>query len=220
MIGNWHLLRAHTDSVLGRRDYLGEHLADVAAMAGRFAGLFENGRVGSLLGRLHDAGKAQQAFQNYLDRLEAGSKETSGPPHAIWGAALAYWVVYKVQGDLESWKELCLPIAGHHGGLAGVGDLSLRLEEFLKSQQVELKELAVTLRDARVLPRLERELEPLRYQPRVPHPDVAVRSCRRRFSCDRGALRAEEGRRSRELANSRHPVALLPCQPERGFGES
>ncbi len=157
MIGNWHLLRAHTDSVLGRRDYLGEHLADVAAMAGRFAGLFENGRVGSLLGRLHDAGKAQQAFQNYLDRLEAGSKETSGPPHAIWGAALAYWVVYKVQGDLESWKELCLPIAGHHGGLAGVGDLSLRLEEFLKSQQVELKELAVTLRDARVLPRLERE---------------------------------------------------------------
>jgi len=49
-----------------------------------------------------------------------------------------------------------LPIAGHHGGLAGSGDLSLRLEEFLETQQAGLKALAIALRDARVLPRLER----------------------------------------------------------------
>ena len=157
LIGNWPLLRAHTDSAEGRRDYLGEHLADVANLAGEFASIFGQERVANLLGRLHDAGKALPAFQDYLDRLEAGSKEATGPPHAIWGAALACWVIYKVQGDLEGWKELCLPIAGHHGGLAASGDLSLRLEEFLKSQQAELRALAVALRDAGVLPRLERE---------------------------------------------------------------
>lgn len=157
MIGKWRLLRAHTDSAEGRRDDLGQHLADVANLAGVFASVFGQERVAKLLGELHDAGKALQPFQDYLDRLEAGSKEPTGPPHAIWGAALAYWVVYKIQGDLESWKELCLPIAGHHGGLAAAGGLSLRLEEFLKSQQAELNELAVALRDASVLPRLERE---------------------------------------------------------------
>jgi CRISPR-associated endonuclease/helicase Cas3 len=157
LTGNWHLLRAHTDSKEGRRDYLGQHLAGVASLAGEFASVFGQERVANLLGQLHDVGKALPPFQDYLDQIEAGSKETTGPPHAIWGAALAYWVIYKAQGDPDSWKEICLPIAGHHGGLAASGALSLRLEEFLKSQQAELKALAVALRDASVLPRLERE---------------------------------------------------------------
>lgn len=154
---NWHLLRAHTDSIDGRRDLLDQHLNDVANLAGEFAGFFGQERLADLLGRLHDIGKALQQFQDYLDRLEGGSKETTGPRHAIWGASLAYWVIYKVRGDRESWKELSLPIAGHHSGLAAAGDLSLRIEEFLVSQETELKALAVALRDARVLPRLERE---------------------------------------------------------------
>jgi CRISPR-associated endonuclease/helicase Cas3 len=155
LIGNWLLLRAHTDSVDGRRDYLDRHLEEVASLAGEYAGVFGQQRVADLLGRLHDAGKAFPGFQDYLDRIEAGSGDTKGPPHAIWGAVLAYWVIYKVQRDPERWKEISLPIAGHHGGLAAAADLSLKFEEILKSQQTELNDLAVALRDARVLQRLD-----------------------------------------------------------------
>jgi CRISPR-associated endonuclease/helicase Cas3 len=135
----------------GRQDYLDQHLSKVAGRAGESAAVFGSQRTATLLGLLHDTGKALPAFQDYLDRIEAGGNEPAGPPHSIWGAALAYWVVWKRQGDPERWKELCLPIAGHHGGLSAAGDLSLKLEEFLQSHSGELTALATALRDAGIL---------------------------------------------------------------------
>ncbi len=104
-----------------------------------------------MLGLLHDVGKALRGFQDYLDRIEAGGQEARGPQHSIWGAALAYGMIYKQQGDAERWKELCLPIAGHHGGLASAGELGQRLNDFIASNSDDLASLTAVLREAGIL---------------------------------------------------------------------
>jgi CRISPR-associated endonuclease/helicase Cas3 len=118
-------LRAHTNADDGRVDPLEKHLARVAKLAGEFSAEFGAGDFGIILGLLHDIGKALPEFQEYLKRLEAGERLKSGPPHAIWGA-----VLWHILSGERAWREVCLPIAGHHAGLRAASDLSLAIAEF------------------------------------------------------------------------------------------
>lgn len=105
------MLYAHasTDIPEGKWQTLEEHLRNVARMAGAFASSFHGEEWASLLGLVHDAGKASDAFQQRLhgrpikvDHSTAGAKllsERYSPDGLALGTNLAY---------------LC---AGHHGGL-------------------------------------------------------------------------------------------------------
>ncbi len=85
---------------------LDKHLAEVAALAERFADAFGAGAWGRAVGYLHDAGKYRRSFQRYLN------KQGPSPNHASAGAALAverYGVLF---GTL-----LGMVSSAHHAGL-------------------------------------------------------------------------------------------------------
>jgi len=139
-------LRAHTDAD-GRVDKLGKHLARVAELARQFGSEFGAADFGAVLGILHDIGKALPGFQDYLRRLDSGEQLASGPPHAIWGAAL--W--YALDSKKNAWREMCLPIAGHHAGLAAACELSLSLEQFVQQNLATIEELRTAIANSGLL---------------------------------------------------------------------
>lgn len=59
-------------------------------------------------GLLHDLGKYQPEWQNYLEEVAHG-RPAGMIPHAIYGAA---WAVYQLQNQAIAWA-----VAGHHAGL-------------------------------------------------------------------------------------------------------
>ena len=146
----WDTLRAHTTSADGRIDLLIDHLNAVANKGQEFASDFGAGQTGFLLGLLHDLGKSNSAFQDYLSRLEAGESLQRGPHHAVWGAALVYELLCVRCEDAESWKEFALPVAGHHGGLAASSAVALRLTDFIESHPSEMEQLRRILADPEI----------------------------------------------------------------------
>jgi CRISPR-associated endonuclease/helicase Cas3 len=146
MISDLSGARAHTNAGSDRVDWLGKHLARVSELARGFAAELGAGEFGAALGALHDIGKVLPAFQDYLDRIEGGEPLVSGPPHAIWGAAL--W--YTLAGQ-KAWREICLPIAGHHGGLASAAELALRLEEKRRESTAIIEVLRTALASSGLL---------------------------------------------------------------------
>jgi CRISPR-associated endonuclease/helicase Cas3 len=78
---------AHSENAQGEKHPLKPHLKEVARLAADFADKFQAGPWGHLAGLLHDAGKLNPAFQEYL----AGQKK-KGPDHSSAGAILAmHW---------------------------------------------------------------------------------------------------------------------------------
>lgn len=148
----WEGLRAHTNSAGGQIDLLFDHLGKVASKAAEFCSDFGAGETGHLLGLLHDLGKINPDFQDYLSRLEAGEKLERGPPHAIWGAALSYLLLWGNYSD-ECWMEFALPIAGHHGGLDASSATGPKLDEFIRSHPNEIEQLKRILLDEAIFPR-------------------------------------------------------------------
>jgi len=136
----FEVLRAHTNSRDGRVDTLSAHSQRVATLARGFAEGIGCEDLATLLGTLHDIGKALPGFQSYLESLEKGEKPPHGPPHAIWGAAL--WFCVEKQ---PLWREICLPIAGHHAGLSSSTDLGLRLTEFAKENSADIDQLRLAV---------------------------------------------------------------------------
>ena len=93
----WQTLRAHAEAVAG--------------MAARFAEPFASAEAARLVGRVHDAGKADPLFQAYLRGKGAGC------PHACVGAK---WLDANVP---TVGRLLAYAVDGHHAGLPdGVGD--------------------------------------------------------------------------------------------------
>jgi CRISPR-associated endonuclease/helicase Cas3 len=100
------------------------HAKAVAALAESFCEGFAPG-FGQALGWLHDAGKYQPAFQQYLQNDNEAYDETKpdGVPHSIVGAWLAAKICTAGVGQLLAW-----PIAAHHGALRDKAGLSAKLQ--------------------------------------------------------------------------------------------
>jgi CRISPR-associated endonuclease/helicase Cas3 len=86
------------------------HLWNVAKMARIFADNFGAGNWGELLGLLHDAGKASDAFQRRLEGLPVRVD------HSTYGARLASQKLGQL-GNI-----LAYVITGHHGGMPDGGN--------------------------------------------------------------------------------------------------
>lgn len=113
---------AHSTDVPNKSDWqpLDVHLKEVARLAEEFSAIFGAGDWGQCAGRLHDSGKATEAFQQRLE----GSKQKVD--HSTFGARLAKANAGRL-GLLLSYI-----ISGHHGGLpdggAQEGELHYRLK--------------------------------------------------------------------------------------------
>lgn len=148
-------IRRDADGRLLQRPLV-EHLRAVAAMAADFASGFDARDWGEVVGRWHDLGKMQSAWQAYLrshyrdDVHEA--EPASRVPHALAGAQYAE----RELGLLG--RLLAYVIAGHHAGLpdfhsadAGAhGTLRMRFEQ---AQRISARdELALALKNSAHIP--------------------------------------------------------------------
>ena len=111
---------------------LPEHIEGVAEHCALFldqAGLPELAPLGRLLAQLHDAGKAQPAFQRYI-RGESDQKA----PHSAAGALLATKLLpsHPKGHPLKRTRIaqlLAYAISGHHRGLYNYGELETNLDD-------------------------------------------------------------------------------------------
>jgi len=132
-------LIAHTRNELGEWHWLVDHLIKVAKKARKNTTYFRLETPAYWIGLWHDLGKANPAFQEYLYAADQG-KSTKSVPHAFGGAALTYHLLVS-QNLSDDWKDIALPIAGHHAGLHDVGILALKLEDYIKENKSLLLEL-------------------------------------------------------------------------------
>jgi CRISPR-associated helicase cas3 len=129
----------------GSLQTLPEHIEGVAHHCALFleeAGLPELAPLGRLLAQLHDAGKAQSAFQRYI----LGKSEQKAP-HSGAGALLATCMLYELSEELQLKKLprtsqlLAYAISGHHRGLYDYIELRKELEkEEIKKRCAKTKE--------------------------------------------------------------------------------
>ena len=111
---------------------LSEHIEGVAQHCAQFleqAGLPELAPLGRLLAQLHDAGKAQPAFQRYIL-----GKSDQKAPHSAAGALLATSLLpsYPKGCPLKRTRIaqlLAYAISGHHRGLYDYGELETKLKD-------------------------------------------------------------------------------------------
>jgi CRISPR-associated endonuclease/helicase Cas3 len=154
---------AHTKNPEGKRQNLEEHLRNVADVAGQYCASFGGETFARYAGLLHDIGKYDPAFQQYLLNAEQNpAGHSRGPDHKRAGAVLA------AMTEMESL--LALLIAGHHGGLPARADFSVDIREHItekvvqdaiataKSTLSELRAIPQNLLPASMHTELEREL--------------------------------------------------------------
>jgi CRISPR-associated endonuclease/helicase Cas3 len=123
-----HSFYAHTpsDDDLTTWHDLKEHLDKVAGRSERFAQKIGAGKIAHYVGLLHDIGKYNPEFQDFLHQCDRAKKANQKPPttkvpHAIYGAILAQ--------ELLKRDYLSFLIAGHHAGLADRDDLKSKLND-------------------------------------------------------------------------------------------
>ena len=108
-----------------------EHLEGVARLAEQFASEFGMGSWGRVLGLLHDKGKEQKSFQEYIVKNSGFRPEltVSGEHyHAFVGGLLAQSIYGKGAESL-----LCNQIISHHSGLHDYCDIEETLKKDIPS---------------------------------------------------------------------------------------
>jgi len=108
-------LYAHSQNPSGKYQPLDSHLASTAELCKKFAEDFDSGKLGGLLGLLHDIGKIDSRFQKKLLNQDASIKVD----HKFCGSVLA----------TERFWALGYIIACHHGGLQDFTDFKIKLRE-------------------------------------------------------------------------------------------
>ena len=116
----------------GNIQTLPEHIEGVAHHCALFleqAGLPELAPLGRLLAQLHDAGKAQLAFQRYIR-----GETTAKAPHSAAGALLATKLLPSLPKGYSLKRTriaqlLAYAISGHHRGLYDYGELENKLKD-------------------------------------------------------------------------------------------
>src|SRR2546428_2781959 len=121
---------AHTKNSLGKRQGLEEHLSNVADAAAQYSAAFDGEKFARYAGLLHDIGKYDPAFQQYLLNAEQNpTGHVRGPDHKRAGAVLAAFT------ELESL--LALLIIGHHGGLPARSDFTVDIRGHIAEKVVQ-----------------------------------------------------------------------------------
>lgn len=101
---------AHTKNVVGERQGLEEHLRNVAVTAAHFSAAFGGETFARYAGLLHDIGKYDPVFQQYLLQAEKNPHQgLKGPDHKSAGAVFAE--------SIERTGALSHILFGHHGGV-------------------------------------------------------------------------------------------------------
>ncbi|WP_215493040.1 CRISPR-associated helicase Cas3' [Porphyromonas bobii] len=203
----------------GEEQSLYDHVEGVALQIRRNlteAGLKQLIPLGELLGRLHDAGKAQSAFQSYI-RGESATKA----PHSAAGALLSTKLLSTLpKGSLLKRTRiaqlLAYAISGHHRGLYNYAGLQNKLEDIdtkdrSKKAEENLSELMSEIQTwiRKHGPRTEAYLRKL--ASRVEGEEQAQALIRLLFSClvdadflDTEAFMDEERKECRHEATSRY----------------
>lgn len=122
---------AHSENSRAEKHRLSKHLHCTAKLIESFASKEEYKSIFNLTGLLHDLGKYQPKFQNYL---ENGGRRGS-VPHASWGAGYA---------RLCRLIEASIAIDGHHKGLPDNSAWKNDTEPFSRREIVELDTIAKT----------------------------------------------------------------------------
>ena len=122
--------------------YLDDHLRCVAEKARAFAGKFGAGELAYWAGWLHDIGKSNPKFKDYLERCHDAERngrpkpQSGSVPHAIHGAVAGNDVFTEIDDDTSRGKELAWVIANHHGGLQHRERLNERLTQAYRNDEV------------------------------------------------------------------------------------
>ncbi|MGH2486007.1 MAG: CRISPR-associated endonuclease Cas3'', partial [Ktedonobacterales bacterium] len=119
---------AHTKNARGVRQDLVSHLTQVAALSAEFAAAFQASDLGYLAGLLHDVGKFNPGFQQYLVDAETNPNgPRRGPDHK--GAGSLHAMTLRQDA-------LAFLVAGHHGGLVSLADLKNRLAQWAAAPEI------------------------------------------------------------------------------------
>ena len=101
----------------GRQVTVKEHLAAVAELTMRYAGVIDMGEIGYVVGLFHDFAKYGKDFQRVLEST------LYHVDHAFSSAAFLYNVSRRLRSQKEAFDAIITAINGHHDGLVDCGML-------------------------------------------------------------------------------------------------
>lgn len=120
-----------------------EHQNGVALLAQKFASVFGCANLGYVMGKLHDKGKEQKAFQLYIRKVSGyypNLRTAPKVPHAYVGALIAKQLYPHL------FPLLSYPIASHHAGLYDSYDFNAKMEEPVPNE-IEIPSFKLTKED-------------------------------------------------------------------------